>query len=75
MRVPKHLLGRDEAQISKLTAVGISGAEGLPRATAAFFRSLAAGLEDGPQHFSRLFRSAYDCSPSALRRDAELSAA
>jgi AraC-like DNA-binding protein len=47
VRVPKHLLGRQEAQISSLTAVGISGAEGLPRAAVAFFRSLAAGLEDG----------------------------
>jgi AraC-like DNA-binding protein len=47
VRVPKHLLGREEAQISSLTAVGISGAEGLPRAAVAFFRSLAAGLEDG----------------------------
>ena len=26
----------------------------------------------GPQHFSRLFRAAYDCSPSELRRRAEL---
>jgi AraC-like DNA-binding protein len=47
VRVPKHLLGRQETQISKLTAIGISGAEGLPRAAVAFFRSLAAGLEDG----------------------------
>jgi AraC-like DNA-binding protein len=47
VRVPKHLLGRQEAQISSLTAVGISGAEGLPRAAVAFFRSLATGLEDG----------------------------
>jgi AraC-like DNA-binding protein len=47
VRVPKQLLGREEAQISKLTAVGISGTEGLPRAAVAFFRSLVAGLEDG----------------------------
>jgi AraC-like DNA-binding protein len=47
VRVPKQLLGREEATISKLTAVGISGADGLPRAAVAFFRSLAAGLEDG----------------------------
>ena len=26
----------------------------------------------GPQHFSRLFRAAYGCSPSELRREAEL---
>ena len=47
VRVPKHLLGRDETQITGLTAVGISGSEGLPRAAVAFFRSLVAGLEDG----------------------------
>jgi len=47
VRVPKHLLGRDEAQITGLTAVGISGSEGLPRAAVAFFRSLVVGLEDG----------------------------
>jgi AraC-like DNA-binding protein len=47
VRVPKQLLGRQEAQITKLTAIGISGTEGLPRAAVAFFRSLAAGLEDG----------------------------
>ena len=29
MRVPRHLLGRQEAQISSLTAVGIPGSEGL----------------------------------------------
>jgi AraC-like DNA-binding protein len=47
VRVPKQLLGRQEAQISKLTALGISGADGLPRAAVAFFRNLVAGLEDG----------------------------
>ena len=47
VRVPKQLLGRQEAQITKLTAIGISGTEGLPRAAVAFLRSLAAGLEDG----------------------------
>jgi len=47
VRVPKQLLGRQEPQISGLTALGISGAEGLPRATVAFFRSLFCGLEDG----------------------------
>lgn len=47
VRVPKSLLGRQEAQISKLTAVGISGSDGLPRATVAFVRSLFGGLEDG----------------------------
>ncbi len=47
VRVPKQLLGREEAQISRLTAIGISGTEGLPRAAVAFFRSLVAGLGDG----------------------------
>jgi AraC-like DNA-binding protein len=47
VRVPKHLLGRDEALITGLTAVGISGSEGLARAAVAFFRSLVVGLEDG----------------------------
>jgi AraC-like DNA-binding protein len=46
IRVPKHLLGRDEAQICKLTAVGIPGTMGLPRAAVAFFLGLAGGLED-----------------------------
>jgi AraC-like DNA-binding protein len=47
VRIPKHMLGRQEAQISNLTAIGISGAEGLPRAAVAFFRGLIGGLEDG----------------------------
>ena len=47
IRVPRGLLGREEAQISKLTAVGIPGGEGLPRAAVAFFLGLAGGLEDG----------------------------
>ena len=47
VRVPRSLLGREEAQISKLTAVGIPGGEGLPRAAVAFFMGLAGGLEDG----------------------------
>ena len=47
VRVPRSLLGRQETQISKLTAVGISGSDGLPRATVAFVRSLFGGLEDG----------------------------
>jgi AraC-like DNA-binding protein len=47
VRVPKQMLGRQETQISNSTAVGISGAEGLPRAAVAFLRGLAGGLEDG----------------------------
>jgi AraC-like DNA-binding protein len=47
IRVPLRLLGRQEEEIRKRTAVGISGATGLPRAAVAFFRSLAGGLEDG----------------------------
>jgi len=47
VRVPRELLGRQETQISNLTAVGISGREGLPRAAIAFVRGLIGGLEDG----------------------------
>jgi AraC-like DNA-binding protein len=47
VRVPRSLLGREEAQISKLTAVGIPGGEGLARAAVGFFLGLAGGLEDG----------------------------
>jgi AraC-like DNA-binding protein len=47
VRVPKQLLGRQEAQISSRTAVGIPGTAGLPKAAAAFFRGLIDGLEDG----------------------------
>ncbi len=47
VRVPRQLLGREEAQISGCTALGISGTEGLPRAAVAFFRSVIGGLEDG----------------------------
>lgn len=47
VRVPKQMLGREATRISSLTAVGISGSEGLPRAAVAFFRSLVGSLEDG----------------------------
>jgi len=47
LRVPRHLLGQQEQQISSLTAVGISGSTGIPRAAVAFFRTLVGGLEDG----------------------------
>jgi AraC-like DNA-binding protein len=47
VRVPRELLGRQAAQISNLTAVTISGSEGLPRAAVAFIRGIASGLEDG----------------------------
>ena len=47
VRVPRHLLGRQEDQIAGSTAVGISGTEGFPRAAVAFFRGLVGGLEDG----------------------------
>ena len=47
VRVPRELLGRQATQISNLTAVGISGSEGLPRAAVAFVRGLVGGLEDG----------------------------
>ena len=38
---------RRRPEISDLTAVGISGSEGLPRAAVAFVRGLVDGLEDG----------------------------
>jgi AraC-like DNA-binding protein len=47
VRVPRNLLGRDAARISKLTALRIPGGEGLARAAVAFFRGLVGGLEDG----------------------------
>lgn len=47
LRVPRHMLGRQAAQISKLTAVRIPGSDGLPRAAVAFFRGLAGELADG----------------------------
>jgi len=47
VRVPRELLGRQATQINSLTAVGISGSEGLPRAAVAFVRGLVDGLEDG----------------------------
>jgi len=46
IRVPKQMLGRDEERICRLTAVGIQGSEGVPRAAIAFFLGLAGGLED-----------------------------
>ncbi|HEY7693326.1 MAG TPA: helix-turn-helix domain-containing protein [Gaiellaceae bacterium] len=46
VRIPRHLLGPEETQISRLTAVGIPGDEGVPRAAVAFFLGLASGLED-----------------------------
>ena len=47
VRVPRSLLGRQQAQITSKTAVGISGVNGLPRAAVAFLRSLADGFRDG----------------------------
>ena len=47
VRVPRELLGRQATRISDLTAVRISGSEGLPRAAVAFVRGLVDGLEDG----------------------------
>jgi AraC-like DNA-binding protein len=47
VRVPRQMLGREATLISNLTAVRISGNEGLPRAAVAFFRGLVGGLEDG----------------------------
>jgi AraC-like DNA-binding protein len=47
VRVPWDLLGVHAAQISALTAVGIPGTEGFPRAAVAFLRSLMDALEKG----------------------------
>jgi len=47
VRVPKRVLGQEEARISNRTAVSIPGGEGLPRAAVAFFLGLVGGLEDG----------------------------
>jgi AraC-like DNA-binding protein len=47
VRVPRDLLGPQEAEISNLTAVGIPGGEGLPRAAVAFFGGLIGRLEAG----------------------------
>jgi AraC-like DNA-binding protein len=47
IRVPRHLLGRQEAEISRLTAVGIPGTDGLPKAAVAFICGLVGRLEAG----------------------------
>ena len=47
VRVPWELLGIHAAQISTLTALGISGNEGFPRAAVAFLCALAGALEEG----------------------------
>jgi AraC-like DNA-binding protein len=47
IRVPRDLLGRQEDEISRLTAVGIPGSEGLPKAAVGFFCGLVGRLESG----------------------------
>jgi AraC-like DNA-binding protein len=47
VRVPRHLLGASAEQIAGMTAVQISGRNGLPRAAAAFLARLAAKLDTG----------------------------
>jgi AraC-like DNA-binding protein len=47
VRVPWDLLGVHAAQIKTLTALGIPGREGFPRAAVAFLRSLMDALEEG----------------------------
>jgi AraC-like DNA-binding protein len=47
IRVPKDLLGRQQEEISRLTAVGIPGTDGLPKAAVAFFCGLVGRLEAG----------------------------
>ncbi len=47
VRVPWELLGPHAPQIRALTAVGIPGSEGFPRAAVAFLRALTDSLEQG----------------------------
>jgi AraC-like DNA-binding protein len=47
VRVPWDLLGVHAAQIRTLTALGIRGSDGFPRAAVAFLRSLMDALEKG----------------------------
>jgi AraC-like DNA-binding protein len=47
VRVPWELLGVHAAQIRTLTALGIRGTGGFPRAAVAFLRSLMDALEEG----------------------------
>ena len=47
VRVPWEQLGVHAAQIRTLTALGIRGSEGFPRAAVAFLRSLMDALEEG----------------------------
>jgi AraC-like DNA-binding protein len=47
VRIPRSLLGRQQAEIAGRTAIAISGVNGLPRAAVAFLRSLADGFRDG----------------------------
>ena len=47
VRVPRHLLGPQVEQITGMTAVQISGSQGLPRAAGAFLSRLTAKLDNG----------------------------
>jgi AraC-like DNA-binding protein len=47
VRVPRGLLGREEARISGSTAVGISGAAGFPKVAVTFLRALVGSLQEG----------------------------
>ncbi|HXH96084.1 MAG TPA: helix-turn-helix domain-containing protein [Gaiellaceae bacterium] len=47
VRVPKSLLGREAAAITNLTAVKLPCSDSLTRASATFFRRVAAALEAG----------------------------
>jgi AraC-like DNA-binding protein len=47
VRVPLQLLGVHAAQISTLTALGVPGGKGFPRAAVAFLRTLMDALEEG----------------------------
>jgi AraC-like DNA-binding protein len=58
VRVPCHLLGREAAQITSMTAMQISGKNGLPRAAATFLRRLALRLDAGALARSDVEKSA-----------------
>jgi len=88
VRVPWKLLGVHAAQISTLTALGVPGGKGFPRAAAAFLRALMDALEEGtlnPDDAQNtvdcvldLVRGVYSgasagvCRPTPLRSRAEI---
>jgi len=88
VRVPWKLLGVHAAQIRTLTALGVPGSEGFPRAAVAFLRALMDTLEEGTLDVDDaqntvdcvldLVRGVYSgpsagvCEPTPLRSRAEI---